>query len=307
MSTLDKLTVRALLRILHAPGERFAGRRVLKTFSDDYRIGRTKGTAVLFESHDKARIRELLCAEGIDPATDPAAWDGLTRAAAAHLGPDEKFTSSAVKRIRVAIKTLPGRPLNLDGRALILPPTCHLDVEGPAVAGLLAHRSVLLVENWECFNRIHDAVLDLSPAGENPLVVWRGDASGTRVDHALGLLKALDVPVWAFVDYDPAGLLIADALPHLAGLIAPGAEQLERDLARGLPGRYQIQLPMAIAALDATTSEPVRSLWTIIRRHGRALPQERYLSESVTADETLGADTLGETNLPNGFAVNTGV
>jgi hypothetical protein len=224
---------------------------------------------------------QILRAEGIDPSTDPAAWDAITRAEALHLGPDEKFASTPVKRQRVAIKTLPGRPLNLDGRELILPPACHLDVEGPTVAGLLAHDRVLLVENWEPFNRIHAIDLDLSPAGENPLVLWRGDRSDTRTDHALALLRGLDVPVWAFVDYDPAGLLIAAGLPQLAGIIAPEPARLERDLAKGLPGRYRDQLPMAAAAIDASVNEPVRRLWAAIRRHGRALPQEHYLVDPL--------------------------
>jgi hypothetical protein len=146
-----------------------------------------------------------------------------------------------------------------------------------------------LVENWEPFNRIDDVDLDFSPAGDNPLVIWRGDRSDTRVDHALALQRALEVPVWAFVDYDPAGLLIADGLPRLAGIIAPEPERLERDLGHGLPERYQVQLPMAAAALDASRSEPVRRLWAVIRRYGRALAQERYLDREAThAREQLG-------------------
>ncbi len=277
MRDLSKQRVRALLRVVQSPDERFVASRVLVGFVDTYGIGRTKGARLLFDAEDKARIREILRAEGIDPDTDPAAWDEITRAEALRLGPDEKFAATPVKRQRVAIKSLPGKPLNLDGRALILPPGCHLDVEGPTVAGLLAHETALLVENWEPFNRIHDIDLDLSPAGDNPLVLWRGDRSDTRTDHALALLRGLDVPVWAFVDYDPAGLLIAAGLPRLAGIIAPEPARLERDLAHGLPGRYQDQLPMAAATLDASRNEPVRRLWALIRRHGRALPQELYL------------------------------
>lgn len=277
MSNLTKQTVLALLRVVQSPEARFPASRTLEAVSDSYRIGRTKGAALLFDADDKSRIRELLSAEGIDPDTNPAAWDGIGRAEALRLGPDEKFASAPVKRQRVAIKTLPGRSLNLDGQALILPPACHLDAEGPAVADLLAHDTVLLVENWESFNRIHDTDLDLAPAGENPLVVWRGDRSDTRADHALALLWALDVPVWAFVDYDPSGLLIAAGLPRLAGIIAPEPERLDRDLAQGLRQRYEAQLPTTAAALDASTSQPVQRLWRILRRHGRALPQELYL------------------------------
>ena len=280
MTGLAKQTVRALLRVVRSPDDRFAASGVLKAFSDAYRIGRSKGASLLFDREDKARIREILGAEGIDPSTEPAAWDEISRAEALHLGPNEKFAATPVKRRRVAIKTLPGRPLHLDGQALILPPACHVDVDGSTAAALLAHESVLLVENWESFNGIHDTDLDLSQTGENPLVLWRGDRSDTRVDHALALLRALDLPVWAFVDYDPAGLLIADSLPRLAGIIAPEPDRLERDLALGLFERYRDQLPMAAAALDASRNEPVRRLWAIIRRHGRALPQERYLIDS---------------------------
>ncbi|MBK1645848.1 hypothetical protein CKO25_14530 [Thiocapsa imhoffii] len=278
MSDLPKTAVRALLRLVQSDAERFASSQVLASFIDDYGIGRRKGAGCLFDAEDKACIRELLRAEGIDPLTDPAAWDQITRAEALRLGPDEKFAATPVKRQRVAIKTLPGRSLNLDGRALILPPACHLDVDGGIVAGRLAHETVLLVENWEPFNRIHAIDLDLSPAGTNPLVVWRGDCSETSPEHALALLRALDVRVWAFVDYDPAGLLIAAGLPRLAGIIAPEPARLERDLAQGLTGRYQDQLPMSMAALDTSGNQHVRALWTLIRRQGRALPQEFYLS-----------------------------
>jgi len=277
MSGFTKQTVRALLRVVQSHDDRFAASRVLSDFSSSYGMGRTKGARLLFDRDDKARIREILQVEGIDPSTDPAAWDGISRADAMKLGPDEKFASTPVKRQRVAIKTLPGKPLSIDGRALLLPPACHLDVDGQMAAGLLAHETVILVENWESFNRIHDTDLDFSPAGKNPLVVWRGDRSDTRMDHALGLLRALDAPVWAFVDYDPAGLLIADGLPRLAGIVVPDRERLERDLANGLPKRYQDQLPMAAAALDASKNESVLGLWEILRRYGRSLPQERYL------------------------------
>jgi hypothetical protein len=48
-------------------------------------------------------IRAILRAEGIDPSTDPAAWDAISRAEALRLGPDEKFAATPVKHRRVAI------------------------------------------------------------------------------------------------------------------------------------------------------------------------------------------------------------
>jgi hypothetical protein len=279
MSGLSKQLVKALLRVIQSETERFSGSKVLREFSDGYRIGRIKGAGLLFDQADKARIAEVLSVEGIDPATPPDAWDQLTRADATRLGPDEKFTAAPVKRQRVAVKALPERPLLLDGRELILPRACHLDADGPSIVGRLGHETVLLVENWECFDRIDLVDLDFTPAGPNPLVIWRGDPSSTRVDHALDIIRALDCPVWAFVDYDPAGLLIAARLPRLAGVIAPQSERLARDLEHGLRDRYEEQLHMAASALDDDPRESIQKLWHLIRGHGRALPQERYLRE----------------------------
>jgi hypothetical protein len=64
---------------------------------------------------------------------------------------------------------------------------------------------------------------------------------------------------------------------------------LEQDLAQGLPRRYQDQLPGAAAALDGCDSELVCRLWAMLRRHGRALPQERYLDGDSSQDADAAA------------------
>ena len=277
MTSLSKPLVRALLRVVQTSEERHKSSKTLARFASDYRIGQTKGAGLLFTPEDKTQIRELLQADGIDPDTPPDSWDGISRADSLLLARNEKFSSAPVKRQRVAIKALPGNPVCLGERRLFLPPCCHLDVDGPTAAGLLRHQTALVVENWEPFNRIHDTTLDLGAAGDNPLVIWRGDQTDTRADHALALLLALDLPVWAFVDFDPSGLVIAASLPRLAGIIAPTRAQLAQDLSRGLPERFQSQLPASRARLDDLETGPVPALWEIVRRQGRALPQEYYL------------------------------
>ena len=54
---------------------------------------------------------------------------------------------------------------------------------------------MIVVENWESFNQIDDMALDFSPAGDNPLIIWRGEQEGVRADNALALLKKLHKPV----------------------------------------------------------------------------------------------------------------
>lgn len=280
MSQLTSQQISALLRVVQSPEERFNSSRTLKAFREDFNLGRRRGASLVFDCADKAHIRAILHAEGIDPETPRSAWQGLTRAEALQLGPNEKCTRAAVKRQRVAIKTLPGRPIRWDDRDIHLPLGGHLDANAEVAGAALRHESAILVENWECFERIHDIDLDLSVAGANPVIVWRGDASSTRTDHALTLLRQLKCPVWAFVDFDPAGLLIAYRTPGFAGLIAPSWERLQRDLSQGLADRYQEQLPQTNQTLDACENADIQRFWALLRQFGRALPQERYISNA---------------------------
>jgi hypothetical protein len=178
----------------------------------------------------------------------------------------------------VAIKTLPGRPLRVGRQSITLPPLCHLEADALGIGRSVEHDSVLLVENWECFDSIHDIHLDFSSAGSNPLVLWRGGSGDVRADTSQRFMKVLSLPVWAFVDYDPAGLIIAATLPCLEGIIAPDptilVEMLEK---HGLEDRYLIQLPSAAPTLDRAGHPAVATLWPLLRQAGRALPQEIFI------------------------------
>lgn len=278
---MDKTLVNSLLRIVQTDTEQFPLSKTLRAFVGEFHIGWVKGTTARFDTVAKARIRDLLRAGDIDPATPPDAWQGRTRAESLALGPNEKWTDGPAKRHRVALKALPGQPLYVGTQPLHLPPGSHLDVDGSTVAVTMQHTTVLLVENWECFNRIDALTLDLSRAGSNPLVVWRGDRLDTRTDAALALLHALARPVWALVDFDPAGLLIAAKLPHLAGVLAPEPQRLITLLQRGLEDRYRRQLPAATQVLDGCRHPDIVALWGLIRRAGRALPQEMLIDSDV--------------------------
>ena len=140
------------------------------------------------------------------------------------------------------------------------------------------HDTILLVENWEAFDRIHEVRLDFSAAGPSPLVLWRGGNGEARADASQNLLRALNRPVWAFVDYDPAGLVIAAALPGLQGIIAPEATILAELLEKhGLEDRYRKQLPAASPTLDRAGHLAVVFRWPLLRQAGRALPQEIFI------------------------------
>ena len=105
-----------------------------------------------------------------------------------------------------------------------------------------------------------------------------GGGSEARADASQSLLKTLNRPVWAFVDYDPAGLVIAATLPGLQGIIAPEATVLAELLEKhGLEDRYRTQLPAAASSLDQAGHPAVSFLWPMLRQAGRALPQEIFI------------------------------
>lgn len=276
---MEKGLILSLLRVYHSDKPRQAATVSLTQFVDDYNIGQRLGASLAFSAADREAIRQLLLsAEGIDAATtQPGQWSGLSRTASLAHGGNEKMTDAAVRQDRVAIKALAARSLLLGGKSIALPPGANLDLAWPWVAAHCGHTSALLVENWEAFEAVHQITFDLSRAGDNPLVVFRGSPV-YRPDHTLTLLQKLRLPVFALVDYDPAGLVIAQSLPHFAGLMAPPLPELASALkACTNHVRYRSQLMQAQAVLEGAGHPEIAACWKLLQTHGTALPQEYFL------------------------------
>jgi hypothetical protein len=278
--------IAAALNVIHQGKERFKESAVLATIMTEYNIGRRHGVLIVFKADDKVRLVELLKQSGVpDPlSVVPGSWKGLTRAESLGLGSNEKMTSSAVRRDRIAVKTLPGKTLYLaNGSEFKIGHRMHVELDRVVTSGAAIghhHDSILLVENWESFNDLHVTNLNFSNIGNNPLVVWRGERSGCRVDHALAFIRESTLPVWAFVDYDPAGLGIALGLPRLAGVLAPPDLELASLLCSGLSTRFLDQLPQWQVSLERAEHPDIRRLWRIIQDAGKALPQEILIRSS---------------------------
>ena len=91
-------------------------------------------------------------------------------------------------------------------------------------------------------------------------------------------LSGLIQLIAAFVDYDPTGLIIAASLPRLDAFVTPDLNKLGRLLREnGLHDRFPAQLPSCQRALDVFSSPIIRPVWELIRREGKALPQEHFI------------------------------
>lgn len=276
---MEKNLIGSLLRVYHSEKSRFTASLALAGFVETYRIGQVKGASLVFTERDKQEIAGLLKAtEGIDAATTrDASWDTLSRADSLRLAGNEKLTSASVRQDRVAVRALPGRALMLGGKKISLPEGANIDMDWHILSRDNEHRTVLVVENWEAFAQVELATFDLSMAGENPLVMFRGSPV-YRQDHTYALLHTLQLPTYAFVDFDPAGLLIAASLPCFVDLVAPRIEDLINALAQSTNyERYRSQLPEAQGALNASTHETIKKHWGLLRTYGTALPQEYFL------------------------------
>lgn len=273
-----KILAISLLRVAQSAPERveFHASDTLKKFVAESGIGVAAGRKILFNERHKERIRAWLSADNIHPDTPLDAWSQLGRADALEIGPDEKWAGAAVRAKRVAIKTLKGKPLLVCEQQIYLPPLANLEWSCQEAVESLHHDAVIVVENWEVFERIDDLQVDTKHVSKNPLILWRGGGSRSSVGAAMQFVEAYHSPVWSAPDYDPEGLAIASRLPHLFGILAPPDDVLRSLLAESkLHDRYSQQLLGAKASLEQATHPDIKRLWAIVNKSRNALPQER--------------------------------
>ena len=279
--TIDKQEVDYLLRLCQErPPKRRLG-AVARRLQQEYRIGRTSGLAILYTSECYQRAASLLKLIGIDPETPASAWAQGGRAEAAALGGSEKWSPTAVHAGMVAVKALPGRMLLIGATELRLPQGAHLEIDAAEVVGSV-HTSLLIVENFESFRYCGRwEGLDLTRCGGNPLLIYRGDSSGVRADAVVELITLSEKPVFAAYDLDPAGLGLALGLPRLDGFIRPSDQHLESWIERGRVDLYLNQVGQWGALLDKATHPDIAIIWTLLRKHGKGVPQEIFNREFV--------------------------
>lgn len=281
---MDKRLVNSLLRVFHSDATRFPASKALLEFSQSFNVGRAKGASLWFSAKDKREIQAFLLGRlSIDASTtSPDDWTDNGRANALPLGCDEKFARVTVREGRLQIKAMRWHALSVYGGRWMLPDRTDLGVD---LTGLLKesvdHDCLLVVENRQTFIELWHVESELlrKVSTLNPLVVYRGDANGgAQVDAVHGLIEKLDLPVFAFVDFDPAGMVIAASLPRLDGLVAPAAKQLGNLLSDyGLSERFIAQIPTNKHVLEQLALHPVIGVFlAAIMASGKALPQEFF-------------------------------
>jgi len=275
---MEKNLINSLLRIYHGEKDRYAASGLLTRLMEDFNIGQRVGTSIVFSNNDRDSIRKLLATEGIDvETTQLGQWQELSRTDSLEFSHNEKMTNASVRQGRVAVKVLPENLLCFGEEKISLPISSNLDIDWRWLVENCDHTSVLLVENWEAFDKIHEVTFDLSSAGTNPLVVFRGSPV-YRQDYVIALLNGLALPVFAFVDFDPSGLILAQSTPHFEGLMVPPTLELVSALKSVKNySRYRSQLIQSQTILNNATHPDIVTHWKLLQEYGTALPQEYFL------------------------------
>ena len=177
---LGQKAAEAMQRILARDVERFTQTVTLLRLVEDG-IGTKRGKSVYFSAKDRDEMRKWLVAKGY--ATTKADLTGLTRSERLAHTPNEKAGGAAIKVNRVSIKALSGEVLMVGDKPLFLPAKTHLDANWEAIASRVGHRSIMVIENYENFDRLHETAFDLPAEFGSPLAIYRGDPQESRADR----------------------------------------------------------------------------------------------------------------------------
>lgn len=291
---LDQNLAQAMQRILATRELRYPLTEVRIRLIEAFAIGTKKGKSAYFSASDRAEMRKLLEATGYSLDLQNVA--GMRRDERLTVTPNEKAGSGRVKRDRISVKAMKGCELKVGGTRLRLPADAHLDIDWTSVVGHIDHQCLMVVENYENFNRLHEITFDLPIFYQSPLVVYHGDPTESRLDYVRKFVALTQLPLLAFMDLDPSGLQLATKFERLEGIVAPPYETIDEQLRSPISGRrdlFQAQVPMCGEQLNnLPPNSPAKGLWTLITRHKAGVVQERWIGSGVCVLWTAGTTSV---------------
>lgn len=238
-------------------------------FAEHHRIGMRMGRRFEYRDQDFDRATALLTSLGL--SLNAVATGGPRAQMSIRPGVSEKSGTSRPHTNSVAVRTAAGK-CRSDGREMWVPGSGHavLTVQEALV---LSADVLLVVENFETFRAL-DQYRWIDFEEENVLAIYRGDQILPLRD-AKAVIDARSEPVWAFFDFDPAGLGMAAALPRLERLVLPGDPWLTDAVHR--QKRHDLfaqQLEQYERVLDGAVHPHVSRAWKRLRALKAGLPQE---------------------------------
>ena len=182
-----------------------------------------------------------------------------------------------IKRNKPAYADL---PLMINRNLVKLPKKSHLNIEESELTSC-QHNCIILVENYENFNRFDETKINLPAQFCNPMVIYRGDKAESRLDAVLAYIERVNLPVLAAVDIDPFGLTNVAMIENLVAILSPNTNSLIQLLSSGKTRRADLYDKHYLGChnlLEATSnSHPCHKLWTLLKEYKAGIVQEQFL------------------------------
>jgi hypothetical protein len=281
---MNKRQIRMIQRVLESEQNQFALNQGWRQLHGQYNIGSINTKYINLTTDDKQKWAELVRAQEEFDLTRFKVDDLklLDREQALLLVRNEKMAGKAVKQERLALKSLPGYPLKLNRHQYHLPNSGYWDM-GLADIASCQHQTVLIVENYRCFDQLQKHQFKAMVEQYDPLVIYRGDQVFSE-KTVRQLLRQLDLPVLVMADLDPKGLLIAQSFPNLIGLVAPELAELEALFKQQNvinPDLYTKQHAGSQKRLASTSHLLIQQIWKLIKNAQAGITQEHWLKKQL--------------------------
>jgi hypothetical protein len=277
---MNKQHIKMIERALDTEQSQFALNQSWRQLHEQYNIGWLRAKHIDLTADDKRQLAELVKAKTELDLSQIKLEDlkPLHREQALALVRNEKMAGKAVKQQRLALKSLPGCPLKLNQHQYHLPDSGYLDM-GLADIASCQHQTVLIVENYRCFDQLQKHQFKAVVGQYDPLVIFRGDKVFSE-KTVRQLLQQLDLPVLVMADIDPKGLLIAQSFPNLIGLVAPELAMLEALFKQQQvinSDLYSKQYAGSQKQLGITPYSSIQQIWLLIQKAQAGIAQEHWL------------------------------
>ncbi len=282
---MNKQQLKVIERAIHAEQEFFTLNNAWRDLHDQYNIGTLQANAIRLTLDDKRELACLVRAKtGFDPSRQTVQdLASLQRDEALALVKDEKMAGRKVKENRLAVKTLPGHDLKLNQQLHRLPDSGYLDIALEDIDSC-QHRSILIIENYRCFDQLQKLRFKENIWQCEPLVIFRGDTVFSE-NTVRQLLQKLDLPVIVMADIDPKGLLIAQSFPRLIGLAAPELSVLESLLVNDHYASSELYAKQYAGCRNQLAITPyplILKLWGMLQNHQAGIVQEHWMSGDLS-------------------------
>lgn len=237
--------------------------------AEHFSIGRLEGRRVEYDQVHFDAAYQLLKNENL-PITRQQS--GSRRAqVSGYSGLSEKYATLAPHKDSIAIRVASGK-CHLEEVEIHTPAGTYLVVNLETALRISADR-LMVVENLETFRHLEKQRW-IQYDDLNVLAIFRGDTRFSTGEPPV-LLNSRSEQVWAFYDFDPAGLALANLAPRLEKVVSPPVEWLISAARRAKRlDLYQDQLSQYEAGLNATQNSEVRELWSLMKEIRAGYPQE---------------------------------